>query len=528
MSASASKKKRKELGEEGLSLKEIAAKKEAEKRKKKLRNILIPVISVLVVAAIVFGVIALINAPYRQTAATIGDEKISVPVYHCFYNYTANNLYSQFASYGLIKQDVPLSEQPGFGNGDTMEQYMIDACNQSMASAYNLYIAARADKDFKLPQDHKDAIDDAMDQLEQTAESYGFASVNDYLQAAMNKGVKPADYKTYLTVMEYATAYSEYLQETYQPSDDELAAKYDEAKDDYDFIVVTSSTTTAESTKDEDGKTTYTDVAKAKAKEDAEAKKAEMPEDASERYFQKEQATQYSEDMADWLFDAARKEGDTEMFALNADETSFITLRYERRETNDYQRVNGYILTITKPEEKDEEKADDAETPTEAPTETPTEAPTETPTEAPTEAPTETPTEEEEKEETAEEKLAKLKEALTSGMSDEDFEAKVKELGYSTSKRSYSKSDADDAVIAWFMDENRKAGDMDYIETDTAYYAVRFVDRQEQTYRQELVRSVMFNAFYSDLTNKYELKVDSDALKYVKTDLTFHSSSSAS
>ena len=117
---------------------------------------------------------------------------------------------------------------------------------------------------------------------------------------------------------------------------------------------------------------------------------------------------------------------------------------------------------------------------------------------------------------------------MTSGMSDEDFEAKVKELGYSTSKRSYSKSDADDAVIAWFMDENRKAGDMDYIETDTAYYAVRFVDRQEQTYRQELVRSAMFNAFYSDLTNKYELKVDSDALKYVKTDLTFHSSSSAS
>ena len=97
MSASASKKKRKELEEQGLSAKDLAAQKEREKKNKTLRNILIVALAILVCAAAVFAVISLVNRPSydtKATVATVGSKKISVPVYDYFYNNTVSQLYT--------------------------------------------------------------------------------------------------------------------------------------------------------------------------------------------------------------------------------------------------------------------------------------------------------------------------------------------------------------------------------------------------------------------------------------------------
>ena len=76
MSASASKKRRKELELQGLSTKDIAAKEEKEQRSKLLRNGLIVALVVAVCVAAVFAVISLVNRPSYDTkaaAATVGD-----------------------------------------------------------------------------------------------------------------------------------------------------------------------------------------------------------------------------------------------------------------------------------------------------------------------------------------------------------------------------------------------------------------------------------------------------------------------
>ena len=113
MSASASKKKRKELEEQGLSPKDVAAQKAKEQKAKTTKNILIVALVIVVVAAAVIGVISLVNAPsydVKAAVATVGEEKITVPIYDYFYNLSASNFYESYSF--LIQGGVPLSPAP--------------------------------------------------------------------------------------------------------------------------------------------------------------------------------------------------------------------------------------------------------------------------------------------------------------------------------------------------------------------------------------------------------------------------------
>ena len=504
MSASASKKKRKEMAAEGSSFKQQVLQEKAENKKKNTRKILIAVLSILVVVGIVLGVIAIVNAPYRQTVAKIGGEKISAPLYSCFYGYTLNTMNNQYAAYGmnLIQPNIPLSKQKGLAEGQTMEDSMIQMTNQSMESAYNLYLKAKSDSGFSLSQEGKSSIDNGIKNLEKSAKDGKYSSVEKYLRANVGAKVTEDDYKQFLTVMTYSSEYNAYLQNTYQPADDELAAKYTASPDDYDTVVFTSSRTTAESTKDSEGKAIYTDEAKLKAKAEAEAKKDKMPDDAEETYAQKSAAKSTSSVMAEWLFDASRKQGDTEMFTLNDAGTSFITVRFEHRDTNDYYRPNVYVFTIDK--DKEEEKTDDAEEQKEDGSEEET-------------------ADTSKKTETAEEKLARFMDGVKDGMSDEEYETYVTGFGYTADKTEVSKGVQIDGLEEWLYDDARKAGDTKSFEAEDTYYVVRYIDKAEHTYRQELVRTVMYNEMYNALIAANKLVVDTDALRYANTDRTLYS-----
>ena len=533
MSASASKKKRKEMDAEGLSFREIEAKKEADKRKKNTKRILIAVGAVLLTAAIIFGVIALINAPYHQTAAKIADQKISVPVYNCFYNYTVTSMNSQYAQYGmnLIQPNIALSKQKSLDGNGTMEDYMIRMTNQTMESAYNLYIKAAADPGFQLSEAARDSIKQSLKNLEQTATNLGYPNLKTYLEQNFGKGTSEDDYETFMTVLAFSSEYNQHLLNTYEPSADEMESKYQEHAGDYDYVIYYASKTSAEGTKDSEGNATYTDEEKAKAKSEAEAKKDAMPEDAEYSYKQKNAVTQQSKELADWLFDDARKEGDTEVFALGEDGASYITVRYEGHDDNNYQRVNAYVLTIPKDKEEDKDQKD-----TEKDENTATISDTSESTEKTDDEKDSEKTADESdkkdttaKKETAQVKLEKVKAGLKDNMTDEEFESLISACGLSTSKNSPTKATYSKDITAWLYDDARKAGDMTTeLETEDAYYVIRWVDKQEKTYRQELAWNVLYDEMMDALVSANKLTVDQDALRYAHTDLTFYSSTALS
>ena len=541
MSASASKKKRKQLDPQGLSFREIAEQKQAEKKKKTRKNVLIVVCAVLAVLVIVYGVILLINSRYRKTVATVGDEEIILPIYNTFYMTNANNM----SYYNIFKPNVALRDQPNTvdGEGGTMEDYLIRITNDSIRQNYNLYIKAMADKTFSLSDDAKQYISNSIKSMETSATNAGYPSVNDYLRANFGRGYKLSDYENYLTITTTASEYTQHLQDTFAPSESDLSTAYDASPEDFDFVFYTYSTTKAEAEKTEstenteddenkssdlntanasepaqDAAPTYTDEAKAAAKAEAEKKQENMPEDASSTHVQKSQVA--NKELAEWLFDSARKEGDTTVIAQDEEGTTYVTVRFDNRETNDYNRVNGYILTIDRKVE-----AADAEEGSEA-----TKA--EESSEASREGSEETEKDDEkEAEPTPDEKLATLKEGLKDGMTDEEFETYVKDLKYSANVRTMDKYSSIDEINEWLFDPARKAGDTETFETEDTYYLVRFSSVQEMTYRNELVKNSLLKKLHSEISNQNELKLvmDVETIKEkANTNLTFRGNTSAS
>ncbi|MBR7010540.1 MAG: hypothetical protein IKI02_06495 [Oscillospiraceae bacterium] len=557
MSASASKKKRKELEEQGLSAYAIAEKKAKEKKSKTLRNVLIVALAAVVCCAAVFGVIALVNRPDYDTKApvfSVGDEKVTVPVYDYFYNLTASNFYNSYSF--IIESGKPLSQQKNiFGEG-TMEDMLKDNTNDSLGEILNVVAKAKAEN-YELSSEQKANIASGLASVKNEAQMYGM-SVDKYLAARFGSGCDLDSYEEYLNLYMTYSGYASKLSADFQPSAEELKAEYEKDTSVYDLVSFTYATSAAESTKvgekentekepedtapastedtapastedtapastedtapaatgetapaaTEDTapaattpastETVYTDEAKAAAKEKAEAYAKEMPEDASTVSYNKENAKSYlTEEIANWLFEEGRKEGDVKVFARDDKETFYYTVRFDSRDTNDYCLVNANIITIQKDKESDVASKDEKN-------------------------------EGEQKEETltAKQKFEALTAAVKEGMSDEDFNKTVTDLnqGYSTNVNPITRTYSMKEIREWLYAEGRKAGDLlTSYETDTAYYLVRFVSTEEETYRDTLVKNHLWNDYYDSIAKAKEYTVDQELLKNAFTDLSFQS-----
>ncbi len=527
MSASASKKKRKELEEQGLSGRAIAEQKAKEQKNKTLKNVLIVALAVLVCAAAIFAVVKLVSRPkydVKAPAVTVGEEKVTVPVYDYIYNLAASNFYNSYSFF--IQAGTPLSQQQSiFGEG-TMEDYMKQMASSNLKEILNVTAKAKAEG-FQLSDEQLKEIDSAVESLEQEAKQYGFSNADRYLTARFGEGCNTDNYKDYLKLYMTFSAFATKLNEDFQPSQEELNASYEADKSAYDLVSFTYHSVAAESTKVESSDkpaegeksegdntaataapTTYTDEAKAAAKEKAEGYKTEMPEDASTVSYNKSTAESYlTAEIAEWLFDESRKEGDVEVFSKDENETLFYTVRFDSRDTNDYYRVNANIISI--PKDKEDANTDASKDSTDASKDSGDEKKEET--------------------QTAEQKRDALIAAIQEGMSDEDFDKAITALGYTAAAQPRARNYSIEEIRDFLFDENRKAGDLlTTCETDAYYYVVRYVSQEEETYRNQMVHDSMWQKYYEDIAGANEITVDEELLKFAYTDLTFNAASTAS
>ena len=528
MSASASKKKRKELEQQGISPKNIAVKTASQKKKQTVRNVLVVLLVVLVCAAAVFAVVKLVNRPSYDTEAavvTVGNETVSVPVYDYLYNYNAQNFYSSYSYF--VQTGVPFADQSSvFGDG-SLEDYFKQATNTTLKEILNVVADAKANH-YELSDEDKTTIANGVNSIKSDAALYGYPSADKYLEVRFGEGCTLENYEEYLNLVMLYSAYAQKLSTDYKPTTEDLQKTYEEDPSAYDLVSLTYATSSAKSTTVEapltlpsddntdptaesTPTTTYTDEAKAEAREKAESYANEMPEDAYSKTYNKSDMTNYlTAEIAEWLFDAARQPGDVKVFSRNEADIYFYTVRFDGRETNDYHLVNANIFTINKDKPAEETEQTNVEQK-----------------DAALKNEDDTDKTEQTEEKTAEQKLEELLAAIHDGMTNDEFSQAVTAQGYTVGTNSITKDYSIEEIRNFLFDENRKPGDLlTTYESATAYYIVRYVSTEEKTYRDQMVESTLWNKYYTDIASKNEVTVDEELMKHANTNLIFNASSS--
>lgn len=325
MSASRDKKLRRDNRESGID-KKLAAKLEAEKKAKKVRNYTIAVVAVLVVF-IAIGIV--FNSSFLNTnftAVTIDDGE-SVR------EYTAVD-YSYY--YQIVYYTYYTNYYPSYGEqwtyflpeDDALEQEAVSLMNKTVA-AHDAGVAAG----FELDQEGLDAIETNISSIQEGAENNNFRNVDSYLAVIYCKGMTMERYRELHTYYTYAVMYEESIFNGFEYSDDEVEKYYAENADEFDRITYRSFYFDgAEVLPDEEAgiEGVSADAAMSNAYAKAEAFAEGVSDEKSfakmaREYADESEAEQYAEDDAtlmtgtkldinyyceEWLLNSEREEGD--------------------------------------------------------------------------------------------------------------------------------------------------------------------------------------------------------------------------
>lgn len=393
MSSSTKKQLRKEMKANAKA--ERQKQEQAEAKKLKIMTIVFVLVIVAVAACfIISNTVRTVNNngvfEKNSVAATVGDEEINSVVMNYYFMDTVSMDYNEkseiygdytssyFSSMGL-DLTKPLNEQVyNEETGETWADHYLHQAYESLKSDYALYALAQQDN-FQLPEDVQANLDNMMTNLEFSAAFSGASSVDSYLRSVYGNGADEDNYKEYQTISATASAYYNAHADSLAYTDADYRA-YENAENRYNkfsaytfnsyYVNHTSFLTGG--TKDEDGKTTYSEDEKDAARKAAEAAAMtlasttnveELDAEIGNLSYNKDLATKPTstantnvmhtslhEEYAEWLSDKARVEGDVKYFPS----TSKTTVDGQEKEV-----VNGYYVLMFKSRNDNLEKVDD-------------------------------------------------------------------------------------------------------------------------------------------------------------------------
>ncbi len=356
-------------------LAKAAKKKRSGKADKVVRILVKTICIILCVGIILFGAAKTLTdvfgVPQKLlTAATLGDEKITVAEYNYYYNVLYNQAYSvsqqydqQYSGYGSTyfntavdpaEQDYPGDDAPE--GVKTWADYFRYCAPERAFLVKTLYKEAMSEDakkaGFKISDEKKKemetAIDDAIKQLEDKAKESDYA-LDNFIAKACGEGLNEKLYRELLERDSISQYYLEWYQTNTQEkiTDKDVDAYYAKHRDEIDiasfrYFTVSYAEPTEES-KDpvytQDQAKARAEAFKAEAATEAEfiaaAKKYAPPSYASSyatdsatlaENLTKSNLTSISEDFADWTFDAARKAGDMAIFNAEEQQAYYIAL----------------------------------------------------------------------------------------------------------------------------------------------------------------------------------------------------------
>ena len=355
MSASREKQIRQEQASSGWVDPKVV--REQEQRKKEKRsNILYGTIAVLFLIAIIVAGIWRSNViPKNATAVTIDGEKYTAAEVTFYYQNVYQNFisnYSYVVSYLGLDTNSSLSSQTmnetavswlGAEEGQTWHDFFLDQALTQMSTVQSVLKAAEAEG-YTYSAGVQAQHEDSMTALKNAAEANS-VSVSQFLKnqlgAQMTEKVYSAQVLRMLQYDDYASSHYDNL--TY--SDSEVDAAYKANLNSYDLVSyeIVAIPGTAESTTDAEGNEVEpTEEESAAALEKAEKAADEMlaayregedletlsQADESYVYTKKDDGTYSGDVVTEWLFDSARKAGDSTVLDYNS--TYYVAVFLDR------------------------------------------------------------------------------------------------------------------------------------------------------------------------------------------------------
>lgn len=337
MSASREKKKRQDP-----AMTEVVNTPEVKKGLSKgLKKALIVVVSIVLVAAIVFlGMVSTGFFVKHTTAATVGNHKLTPAMVNYFYADAYQNLQKSMGQmFGLmIDANAPLDEQecPISEEHETWADYLTDAALGTAANTYAIADEAKANG-YALSEEDIAGIDSNLELLDVYAPIQGFANANALLAYQYGNGATTKSYKEYVELTTLASNYANSVREGFTYSEADIDAYYAENSEDFDAVnyrVYNIVTDAEEPTEEELAALEETAKAMAEASKGNEQAFLDLTvenaaEDQKETY-ENEGATlredyvkaNTSEAYREWLFDESRQAGDTTYVATAASTTA--------------------------------------------------------------------------------------------------------------------------------------------------------------------------------------------------------------
>lgn len=232
--------------EDKPDVKDKKAKKEKKENivinKKKLRTVLISVVSAILAAVLIFlGVnyFAVPNSKEKMNpgnvALTVGDMKVSVGMYNLYYNLVVNN-YKQYAAQGTYKIDFTkdLSEQKTVdedGNEISWEElFKIDTIRQLQYVA--AYYEPAIEDGVTLTDEQKENIKSSIEDIKTSASEEGI-SLNQYLNKNYGEHCGIETIEKFYEQRNICESYYNKMQIKLSVSEEEALKYYEDNKDNY-------------------------------------------------------------------------------------------------------------------------------------------------------------------------------------------------------------------------------------------------------------------------------------------------------
>ncbi len=541
MSASSKKKLRSEQKAVTLTERQLAALKEA-KQTQMMTTAFVVVMALILVIAITVGTTQFIaNSGIREkntTALTIGSHELSNAELNYYYIDTVNSFYSQNGSYVSffgLDTTKPLDEQFfDEAAGQTWADYFLESAKSTAASVYAMADAARAEG-FTLTEEQTANIDTIISNFSLYASMYGYADAETYVKAMYGKGATIEGVHNYVEMSMLADGFNTAHQESLTFEDADLRAaeaenynKYSSFS--YNYYYLAASRFLEGGTTAEDGTVTYSpeeEAASVTAAEEAaktvaagvtsvadlDAAIAALPLNAESTSAKSTAYTDnaYSsidEDLAAWLTESGRKEGDVAYIANNSTYTDengaevsevlgYYVVYFQSINDNAFALKDARHILVSFEGGTTDEYGNTTYT--------------------------------DEEKATAKEAAEALLAEWKAGEATEDSFAalaaeKSTDTGSAANGGLYEDIYPNQMVAAfedWCYDANRKAGDTGIVETTYGYHVMYFSGDSETTYRDyQIAGELVSNAqteWYNGIVDAVE--VTDGNTKYLTTDL---------
>jgi len=437
---------------------------------------------VILVALALAGVSLLFGSTYFHTntvALTVGEHEISPAEFNYFY---------REAYYNMSQESPESSSYLSY-----MTDLIVEEAKNNAVQTYALYDAAIAEG-YTLTEEEIAELDTEMEDMKSTAKAMGASNASQMLASVYGKGSNEKSYRAYREMYTIVARYTQDKTEEQDTSAEALAAYYAEHADELDTVTYRQFFLPLQGTMEETKALAETILEEAKADETVMDKYAleYASEDNKEHYETTENATllkgvdkaSANAEVADWLFEAARLDGDTASFE-NEEADGLYLVRFTARDDNDYNTVNVRHILISTQEATDEEAKKAAQ----------------------------------------EKAQATLDEFRNGDKTEESFAALAEE---------YSEDNADEgglyenifkgqmvtAFEDWCFDPARKSGDSGIVETEYGYHVMYFVSEGENL-RDTMVETTILNNFFTEWTDEltagYETATNDFAMGFVTT-----------